>query len=189
MYQVIVQPGPFSAFKRLLVPGVHPCPNRHDKRPGQAKGLRPCSMDRAFSHAASYAPHIHKSRDGTGTGAPILSVLNDYSTRWSVSPGSFFGATDPAISKTFTFVPLRSMVLIAANIFLPWAQLTHLQIQEYISCRTAEIIFILRDLVAFSLRALQCLPMLVHRLSLPSIQDIRLDNRHRTTLKPFYMHP
>ncbi|KAF8332502.1 hypothetical protein F5887DRAFT_45881 [Amanita rubescens] len=199
------------------------------------------TKDQARKKAADLVPWIERSRtlpltlhiscdfdkslDGTGPEAPIVSVLNDYSTRWQslYLQDYFLPFSMPQIPSSPKPLPLfhfdrwcslrqissfcRHRVPLT-NKAIPWAQLTRLQVQGQISCQAAETIFmecpklvqlsisvnptlgmtgvpiILHDLVTFSLGAVQCLPMLVHRLSLPSLRDIFLDVVWQTDIKP-----
>ena len=196
------------------------------------------TKDQASKKAADLVPWIERSRtlpltlhiscdfykslDGAGTESPIVSVLNDYSTRWqSLYLRDHFSVPEippsPKPLRLFHFDGWCSLRRISffgphriplVNKAIPWAQLTHLHVRGHISCQTAETIFmecpklvqlslsvnstlgmtgvpiILHDLVTFSLRAMECLPMLVHRLSLPSLRDIFLDGVWTTDIEP-----
>ncbi|KAF8323567.1 hypothetical protein F5887DRAFT_296289 [Amanita rubescens] len=144
---------------------------------------------------------LHISRhymNGIGHEAPITSVLNDYAARWE----SLYFKDLQRSSHLFRFDgwPLLRRLYFPCvsptSEAVPWAQLTHLQIQRYMSCQEAEIIFMkcpklvhlsisvdswpigsasvpitLYDLVTFSLKASNLLGRLVDQLSLPSLRE------------------
>ncbi|KAF8350374.1 hypothetical protein F5887DRAFT_298735 [Amanita rubescens] len=124
--------------------------------------------DRAKSKAADLVQWIKRSRsmpltlyifcdvsvplDGTGPGAPIVSVFTDYATRWEAmyhQPSANHWELEAQDSVLFSldgWHSLRRLCLVglcyrlSGNEIIPWAQLTHLQIIAALTPLQATII-------------------------------------------------
>ncbi|KAF8350373.1 hypothetical protein F5887DRAFT_1278607 [Amanita rubescens] len=124
--------------------------------------------DRAKSKAADLVQWIKRSRsmpltlyifcdvsvplDGTGPGAPIVSVFTDYATRWEVmyhQPTANHWTSPPPDSVLFSLDGWHSLrrlcsvglhYRLSGNETIPWAQLTHLQIIAALTPSQATII-------------------------------------------------
>jgi len=157
---------------------------------------------------------LNVSLHGTGPEAPIVSFLIDYAARWeslyckyyfldqqSYRPPPRFHVNVWHSLRRVCFVSscyLLARVII--NETLPWAQLTLLNVRDYITLRQAEIVFLscpklvqlsisvhmsagpsgvsvtLRDLVTFYLRTdSSCHGLTLDRLSFPSLRNLFMD--------------